>query len=578
MYDYAGASQIDSGAFRRGENAGPDGCPDGGWDVLVGAIGACGDLGEAASALVDAVLAGVRGTKAAVRTPAGANRSQIAADLSVAAARLTHIVERLHVAASGLAASERVHELDGMGTIGLWLALHHGITRRDAYRLLRAGVVTERFGEVRTAFEAGELTLGHLDAIAKIIPQTFEGDHLDAAIDAIREIQPLLLDAASRCSLNRFEGFCHNVRDRLDQDGPGDPSTDPSHITLSQTFNGRWHLHGDLTPDDGALLATILHDLINRQLHTAQSDSGKDPVSENAATDAAHDAHAADREGGCATDGKRATRDAGRDGRDTTAAKRDGETARQDDQTGGERDAKSGGQTGGEHEANTGGQTDGEAAGGRNRGTVAGQEADPPHLPTMAQRRASALRDALLAAAGLTRPGRVGAYIHIDLDKLNRADEGLAALFTEHHGEPDVSGPAHTETNLDITDETLWALLANADVIPTFTRDGTPLSYGRTRRLAPDVLRRALAHRDRGCRFPGCERNTIGCDLHHLVHYSDGGTTDPNGLANVCPGHHHRHHNGDAVISGNPNQPLHATRPDGTTITNTPRYKQPPRP
>ena len=104
------------------------------------------------------------------------------------------------------------------------------------------------------------------------------------------------------------------------------------------------------------------------------------------------------------------------------------------------------------------------------------------------------------------------------------------------------------------------------------------MSYGHTRRLAPDILRRVLAHRDRGCRFPGCERPTIGSDLHHLTHHSNGGTTDPDNLTHLCRYHHTRHHTGHATITGNPNQPLQATRPDNTTITNTPRHKQPTQP
>ena len=491
MFEHDGASH----------HAGTDSGDADGWAVLAGAI----DAGECVAAelagVVEQVAAGIAALDTAVSNGAGEQQRQaIARELSLTAARINHVAQRLHVASVDLAQRQHVNVHDRVPTMGYWLALHHGITRRDANRLLRANTAAERFEQVGAAFETGEITLGHLDAIATIIPSAYSGERLDAAIHAVRDIEAVLLDTASRCSLNQFENFCKRVRDRLDQDGPADPNTDPSRVTLSKTFRGRWRLHGDLTADDGALLATILQDLINRQLHTAPNETNQT------------------------------------------------------------------------NETNEPGPEPGPGE------PEPAEPAEPERGPTMAQRRANALRDALLAAAGTTKPGRVGIYLHLDLDKLNRAHEGLAALFGERHGEPDVSGPAHTETNLDITDETLWALLANADVIPTFTRDGTPLSYGRTRRLAPDVLRRALAHRDRGCRFPGCERNTIGCDLHHLVHYSDGGTTDPNGLANVCPGHHHRHHNGDAVISGNPNQPLHATRPDGTTITNTPRYKQPPRP
>jgi hypothetical protein len=71
--------------------------------------------------------------------------------------------------------------------------------------------------------------------------------------------------------------------------------------------------------------------------------------------------------------------------------------------------------------------------------------------------------------AGAKRPGRVGLFLHVDLND-------LAAMGA------DVT--AHTEANLDISDDTLWALLAGAEVTPILTDTGTPLSYGRTRRLS----------------------------------------------------------------------------------------------
>ena len=69
----------------------------------------------------------------------------------------------------------------------------------------------------------------------------------------------------------------------------------------------------------------------------------------------------------------------------------------------------------------------------------------------------------------------------------------LDDLTTLGAGASGPGGRAHTETNVDITDDTLWALLANADVTPIISVSGTPLTYGRTRRLARPILRRVLA-------------------------------------------------------------------------------------
>ncbi|HEY8814281.1 MAG TPA: DUF222 domain-containing protein [Candidatus Dormibacteraeota bacterium] len=58
-----------------------------------------------------------------------------------------------------------------------------------------------------------------------------------------------------------------------------------------------------------------------------------------------------------------------------------------------------------------------------------------------------------------------------------------------------------------------------------------PIDVGRCTRTIPPALRRALIVRDRGCRFPGCDRPPDWCDGHHLVHWIDGGETN---LANTC--------------------------------------------
>jgi hypothetical protein len=58
-----------------------------------------------------------------------------------------------------------------------------------------------------------------------------------------------------------------------------------------------------------------------------------------------------------------------------------------------------------------------------------------------------------------------------------------------------------------------------------------PIDVGRCTRTIPPALRRALVVRDRGCRFPGCDRPADWCDGHHLVHWMDGGETN---LSNTC--------------------------------------------
>jgi hypothetical protein len=140
-------------------------------------------------------------------------------------------------------------------------------------------------------------------------------------------------------------------------------------------------------------------------------------------------------------------------------------------------------------------------------------------------RRAEALMQLLLAGVADGRPGRVGLYIHMGLGDL----VGLGAE------EP--TPKARTMANYDISEETLWALLADADVTPIITENGTPLSYGRTRRLAPHMLRMALAFRDDTCWIPGCDAGPASHHVHHVEWWENGGNTDPTDTRGGCGFH-----------------------------------------
>ena len=57
-----------------------------------------------------------------------------------------------------------------------------------------------------------------------------------------------------------------------------------------------------------------------------------------------------------------------------------------------------------------------------------------------------------------------------------------------------------------------------AAVVMRHAHDGTVLDVGRKTRTIPPAIRRALAARDRRCRFPGCEARH--CDAHHVRHWA----------------------------------------------------------
>ncbi|MGY1685783.1 DUF222 domain-containing protein [Geodermatophilus sp. SYSU D00867] len=96
--------------------------------------------------------------------------------------------------------------------------------------------------------------------------------------------------------------------------------------------------------------------------------------------------------------------------------------------------------------------------------------------------------------------------------------------------------------------------------------DGAPLDLGREQRLMSRHIRRAAELRDGGCVFAGCSAPTWWCDVHHLVHWIDGGDTSLDNAALLCERHHTKVHHGFRV-ERQPSGTWRTRRPDGTEIT-----------
>jgi hypothetical protein len=106
-------------------------------------------------------------------------------------------------------------------------------------------------------------------------------------------------------------------------------------------------------------------------------------------------------------------------------------------------------------------------------------------------------------------------------------------------------GPATTLDGFHVHAEVAECLLCDP-VITTLIVDvlGVPLDLGREVRLANRQQRRALARRDGGCTFPGCDAPVGWCDAHHVIWWDHDGSTDIENLALLCRYHHgvtHRH-------------------------------------
>ncbi len=151
-----------------------------------------------------------------------------------------------------------------------------------------------------------------------------------------------------------------------------------------------------------------------------------------------------------------------------------------------------------------------------------------PDLRTPAARRADALvevcrlalRSGELPDSG-GQPAQVA--VTIDYDALRRD------LAVGHLDTGQVLSPAATRR-----------LACDAGVLPVVLNgSGVPIDVGRSRRPYTGAARIAVLLRDGGCAFPGCDRPPRWCDVHHIVFWAQGGSTDrDNGVA-LC-GYHHR--------------------------------------
>jgi len=98
--------------------------------------------------------------------------------------------------------------------------------------------------------------------------------------------------------------------------------------------------------------------------------------------------------------------------------------------------------------------------------------------------------------------------------------------------------------------------------------DGTVLDVGRRTRAMSTPLRRALARRDGGCRFPGCGLKL--CDAHHVEHWADGGKTKLGNLVQLCRRHHRAVPEEGFRVELLPSGEAHFFRPDGRRLADAP--------
>ena len=183
----------------------------------------------------------------------------------------------------------------------------------------------------------------------------------------------------------------------------------------------------------------------------------------------------------------------------------------------------------------------------------------PAETPSMEQQRADAL--ALLAEAALHHcldPGAPGeryqVVVHVD-----------AAVLAD----PEAPGQSVLDGGTHVPAGTSQRLACDATrVIMRHDPDGQITEVGARTRTIPSAIRRALHHRDRGCRFPGC-----GLPFgqgHHIRHWAHGGPTTLSNLAMLCRRHHRAVHEEGYQVEREPDGTLRFKRPDGRSLPDVP--------
>lgn len=131
---------------------------------------------------------------------------------------------------------------------------------------------------------------------------------------------------------------------------------------------------------------------------------------------------------------------------------------------------------------------------------------------------------------------------------------------------PGWADPPWLDWHGPISNQLAQRLACDADLMRLIVDPGSgmPLDVGRSHRLVPHWIRKALHARDRGCRWPGCHTPAQWTDGHHLDHWTDGGETRIDRLMLLCRHHHVLVHEGGWSIDLDPHTgKVSITRPNG---------------
>ncbi|MGY1753525.1 DUF222 domain-containing protein [Blastococcus sp. SYSU D01042] len=165
------------------------------------------------------------------------------------------------------------------------------------------------------------------------------------------------------------------------------------------------------------------------------------------------------------------------------------------------------------------------------------------------------LADNALASGGLPTMRTVKPHVAVTIDLDDLVDTSTAGAGAGRTGFGGVISAARAR----------WLACDGNVTRIVIGPEGQPLDLGRTHRVVPPHLRRAVEIRDRTCVFAGCDAPSHWCDVHHLIHWIDDGDTSLANSALLCERHHTKVHSGFRV-ERRPDGRWRTWRPDGSEI------------
>jgi hypothetical protein len=154
----------------------------------------------------------------------------------------------------------------------------------------------------------------------------------------------------------------------------------------------------------------------------------------------------------------------------------------------------------------------------------------------------TAMASASLPANGGLRPQ---VLVTIDYRDLLARVQGRQQDLKEDvpHGNRRRGGTASFAFTGPVKASTIRKIACDADIIPiVLGGEGRVLDIGRTARIFPPHIRKAITARDQGCAFPGCTIPAPWCEAHHINYWSRGGSTGTGNGVLLCSHHHHLVH------------------------------------